>query len=201
MPGANPGRTEGGQFSCMDVSSEPVNLLFKEKAMKRIIIFVTLGIIGCACLAQTSQSSASPQPAFSITLSPPAGPISAASPIAIKITVQNVSGKDILWQAELADTAYKAFYFSLTKGGHEVETTVLHRKIRGKPRPEDPEEVANGDSILAPFAAGESFVLTIDLQRLYQITAPGSYTLEVSRYDDESGTMVHSPALTLNVTR
>jgi hypothetical protein len=183
----------------MDVSSEPVNLLFKEKAMKQIIIFVTLGIIGYGCLAQTTESTASPQPAFSITLSPPAGPISAASPIEIKITVQNISGKDIAWEAEFGDTAYKAFHFSLTKGGHEVETTFFHRKVRGKPQPEDPDEVSSGNSFLATFAAGRSVVQTIDLKRLYQITEPGLYTLEVSRFDGESATIVRSKTLTLKI--
>lgn len=167
--------------------------------MKRIIIFVILAIVGRCCSAQTSQSPAAPQPAFSITLSAPAGPISAASPIEIGVTVQNISGKDISWQAAFGDTAYKAFHFSLAKGGREVETTFLHRKITGKNRSGDPPEVSGGSSIVAPFAAGKSIVQTIDLKRLYQITEPGLYTLEVSRFDDESTTMVHSKTLTLKI--
>jgi hypothetical protein len=170
--------------------------------MKQIIIFATLAMVGYCCAAQTSQSpqtTASPQPAFSITLSPPAGPISAASPIEIKITVQNISGKDIAWEAEFGDTAYKAFHFSLTKGGHEVETTFFHRKITGKNRSGDPDEVSSGSSLLATFVAGKSVVQTIDLKRLYQITEPGLYTLEASRFDHESATMVHSKILTLKI--
>lgn len=167
--------------------------------MKRMIVFVVLGIIGYGCIAQKSQSSVSPRPAFSIALSPPAGPISAALPIDIKITVQNISGKDISWWAEFGDTAYKAFRFSLEKGGKEVETTFFHRKITGKQRPGDPDEVSGGSAILASLGAGKSLVDTIDLKRLYQITEPGAYTLVVSRYDDESKTMVSSPALTLKI--
>ena len=167
--------------------------------MKRAVIFATLAIIACGCIAQTTQSSASPQPAFSIALSPPPGPISIASPIEIKITVQNISGREIPWEAEFGDTAYKAFHFSLTKGGHEVGTTFFHRKIRGKQRPGDPEEVSSGSSFLGTLAAGRSIVQTIDLKRLYQITEPGLYTLEVSRFNDESGTPVRSKALTLKI--
>jgi hypothetical protein len=33
----------------------------------------------------------------------------------------------------------------------------------------------------------------------YEITGPGSYTLEVSRYDDKSKTMVSFKALTLKI--
>ncbi|HLJ29313.1 MAG TPA: hypothetical protein VKY85_21580 [Candidatus Angelobacter sp.] len=166
--------------------------------MKRIIIFITLGIIGCVCAAQTPQSAVSPQPAFSIALSPPAGPISAASSIDVKITVQNISGKPISWVADFGDTAYKAFHFSLKKDGHEVETTFFHRKITGKHRSGDPAEVSGGSAIVSSLAPEESVVQTVDLKHLYQITEPGSYTLEVSRYDDESSTMVRSTlALTI----
>ncbi|HEY2236246.1 MAG TPA: hypothetical protein VGK01_22430 [Candidatus Angelobacter sp.] len=113
--------------------------------------------------------------------------------------MQNISGKDIAWEAEFGDTAYKAFHFSLTKGGHEVETTFFHRKITGKNRSGDPPEVSGGSSILATFAAGRSVVQTIDLKRLYQITEPGLYTLEVSRFDAESATMVRSKTLILKI--
>lgn len=167
-------------------------------AMKRIF-FITLGIIIVwSCVAQTAQSPASPQPAFSITLSPPAGPISASAPIEIKITVRNISGKDIPWTAQFADTAYKAFLFSLDKDGKEVETTFFYRKITGKQRAGDPNEVSDASSFLGVFAAGKSFTEIIDLKRLYQITGPGSYTLGVSRYDDESASMVSS-YLTLKI--
>jgi len=176
-----------------------LNLVFEETAMKRLIIFVTLGLIGYCCGAQTSPSPAGPQPSFSITLSPPVGTIKAGSAIEIGITVQNVSGKDITWEAEFGDTAYKAFHFMLIKEDHEVETTFFHRKIRGKPRPEDPDDVSNGSSFLGTLAAGKSIVQTIDLKRLYQITEPGSYTLDVSRYDDESKRMVSAKTLTLKI--
>lgn len=186
----------GYKRSLVDIISGTVSHQSVE-AMKRIL-FITLGIIiGCSCIAQTSRSSV-PHPVFSIVLSPPAGPISAASPINIKVTVQNISGKDIPWTAQFADTAYKAFLFSLDKDGKEVETTFFYRKITDKQRAGDPNEVSDASSFLGVFAAGKSFTETIDLKRLYQITGPGSYTLGVSRYDDESATMVSS-YLTLKI--
>ena len=166
--------------------------------MKQIIFFV-LAIVGCGCIAQATQSSASPQPAFSIALSTPARSISASSPIEIRITAQNISGKDIPWEADFGDTAYKAFHFLLTKDGHEVETTFFHRKITGRNRPGDPLEVSGGSSFLGTLPAGKSLVETVDLKRLYQITEPGLYTLEVSRFDNRSATMIRSKLLTLKI--
>jgi hypothetical protein len=183
-------------------------LCWREKTMKWIRMFGMLFLFAASsCVAQTasdpsSQSSSSP-PGFSITLSPPAGPITLGAPIEIAITVKNVSDKEIWWTAESGDTAYKAFHVLLTKGGHEPETTFLHRKIRGKPRPDDPIAVSSGtgSSLDSPVEPGESFKLTIDLKRLYQITEPGVYTLEVSRYDDLSKARIHSKRLTLEITQ
>jgi len=67
------------------------------------------------------QSSNSP-PGLSITLSPPADPITLAAPIEIVITVKNTSNQDLWWTAESGHTAYKAFHVLLTKDGHEPET-------------------------------------------------------------------------------
>jgi hypothetical protein len=43
------------------------------------------------------------------------------------------------------------------------------------------------------------FVMTIDLKRLYQITEPGDYTLEVSRDAEDDKTVVHSNSLALKI--
>jgi hypothetical protein len=67
---------------------------YMTKAMKQIIFFA-LAIVGCGCVAQGTQSSTSPQPALSIALSTPARSIPIASRIEIRITAQNISGKDI----------------------------------------------------------------------------------------------------------
>ena len=43
------------------------------------------------------------------------------------------------------------------------------------------------------------FVITVDLKRLYQITEPGQYTLEISRVAEDDKTIVHSNTVTLNI--
>jgi hypothetical protein len=41
--------------------------------------------------------------------------------------------------------------------------------------------------------------MTIDLKRLYEITEPGEYTLDVSRIEDGNKTTVHANIVTLKI--
>src|SRR5262245_55101678 len=177
--------------------------------MKWIKMFGMLGlIVACFCVAHaqasdTSSQSSSSQSGLSITLSPPADPITLAAPIEIGVTVKNTSHKTIGWRAEKGYTAYKAFDFiMLTKDGYDVQRTLFHQEIQGNLPDiiEEPPRVRVGSSIVSLLDPGKSFTLMIDLKRLYEITEPGEYTLEVSRYEEESKTTIHSNKLTLKIS-
>jgi hypothetical protein len=173
------------------------------------VLVSTLGIamLAQSCLGQTSPKTAGPSPqssipAFAIAVDGPPPPVHLDSPININITVTNVSRKEIWWKwyrATDADAGYKAFVFLLTKGGHEVETTFLHRKITGRQRADDPVEVASGSLFPVTYPPGKMFTVTIDLKRLYEIKEPGVYTFYVSRLDENSKTTVRSNPLTLKI--
>jgi hypothetical protein len=159
---------------------------------------------GLSCFGQTPSNTEgtkliSPAPSFSIAVVPP-DDIRLGSPINVIVTVTNVSGKEIYIQSDRGkDSAYKGFFYALTRDGREVETTFFHRKITGRQRPDDPPEVLHGSSIVLPHPPGKMFTFTIDLTRLYEITEPGLYTLDVSRFDDDSKTTVRSKSLTLKI--
>ena len=75
--------------------------------------------------------------------------------------------------------------------------------MTGKLRPDDPPlDFADlrRDTILLPHPPGKMFKMGIDLKRLYKITEPGTYTFQVSRYDDVSKTEVKSNTVTIVVT-
>jgi len=156
-----------------------------------------------------SGQASSSQPRFSITLSPPADPITLAAPIEIVITVKNTSNQELEWTADIGDNIaymddeknYRAFHVLLTKDGHEPVTTVFHRMLRGIPGPDDPAVGFYKRFLIAAFEPRQSSRLTIDLKRLYQITEPGEYTLEVSHYEEESKTTIHSNKLTLKIAQ
>ena len=174
------------------------------------VLFSTLAlamIFAGLCLGQTASprttgpSPHSPGPPFAIALDGPSAPVRLNAPISVNITVTNISAKEIWWQWERQhkDAGYRAFSWLLTKGGREVETTLFHRKISGRQRAEDPQEVEHFSSFPVTYPQGKMFTVTVDLNRLYEIKEPGAYTLYVSRLDENSKTTVRSNTLTLNV--
>jgi hypothetical protein len=161
-------------------------------------------LFGSCCFGQTSPKAATKKsvpvdPGYSITVVPPADPIRLGSPINVTVTVKNISDKEIYWESEFPDTAYRAFAILLTKNSRKVETTFFHRKVMSTQRPGDPPEVEHGGSILSSVAPGKSSTFTIDLKRLYEITEPGLYTLDVSRIEEHNNTTVRSKTLTLKI--
>jgi hypothetical protein len=162
---------------------------------------------GALCLAQTSSGAgndvpAQVHPAYTITLAEPTGPLSLGSEIKVPMTVTNVTGGDILWRAvRSADSSawHRGFRFLLTNNGKEVETTVFHRKIAGRQRQGDPNEVDRGSTILLSKAPGIMFVILVDLRRLYEIKEPGKYKLQISRVAEDDKTIVSSNTVTLTI--
>ena len=157
-----------------------------------------------ASLAVGNESSASTSAGYTITLTQPTNPFSLDSTIRVIMTVKNTTHGDVLWRAVRGadgdkDSWYPEFRFLLKKEGKEVETTFFHRKISGRQRPNDPVEVWSGSTILLPMPPGIMFKITVDLKRLYQITEPGQYTLEISRIAEDDKTIIHSNTVTFSV--
>ena len=164
-------------------------------------------LIGVCCRAQTqhdavAQTPISSQPRYSIALTGPTDPIKLGALIKVTVTVTNITDGDLYWDSDLGkDSAYKEFKFLLTKNGREVDATFFHRKVSGRQREGDPHEVSGGSSIVLAHPPGKMFEIPIDVTRLYKITEPGLYTLEVSRYDQKSRVMVRSNPLTLKIEK
>jgi len=107
---------------------------------------------------------------------------------------------DAAWPSERGQNGpYKESRYLLMNDGHEVEMTVFHRKITGRQRSDDPQEVEISSTISLPAPPGVVRIFTINLKRLYEIKEPGAYTLEVSLFDKSSKAIVHSNNLTLAV--
>jgi len=176
--------------------------------MKTTICLMLASVLsGAGSFAQTSsvagnERSVQVNPGYTITLTQPTSPLNLASKITIPMTIVNVTNGDLLWRAEWStdkDAWYSGFRFLLTKDGKEVETTFFHRKISGRQLRGDPDEVESGSTVLLPKPPGKMFVITIDLKRLYEITKPGEYTLEVFRFGEDEKTTIHSNIVTLNI--
>ena len=177
--------------------------------MKRAGLFVIAVLLSGSCsFAQTSPISGAKQPpplssVLSIAVDPPPSPIRLGSPtIKVTVIVKNISDKEIYLETVRSPNgvaAYMDFGYLLTKDGREVETTFFHRKITGRNREGDPQEVWAGSFILLPHPPGVIYQMLIDLKRLYEIKEPGVYALEVSRFDQDHKTKVRSNTLGLKI--
>jgi hypothetical protein len=163
-------------------------------------------LTGVHCFAQTSSEATTAKTSplnggYSLSIAPLTGPAHLGAPINITITVNVIGNRYIFWKSDFNNTEYHAFHALLQKNGKEVETTVFHRQIRNKLRQDDEfvPEGGSGSSILFSLEPGKSFALTIDLKRLYEITEPGEYTLDISRTEEDGKTTVHSNTVTLNI--
>jgi hypothetical protein len=86
------------------------------------------------------------------------------------------------------------------KNGHEVETSLFHRRITNTERPSDPQGAPEvRDSIVTAIEPGKSITFTADLMKLYEITEPGTYTLDVSRLEEDNKTIVRAKPVTFSV--
>lgn len=180
--------------------------------MKWTKIVGALGLlVGSCCLAPTqakaaAQSPSDPASAFSIVLNGPASPVPLNWPVRVTWTVTNTSDGDVHWafpKSTSKDAGYLLFSYLLEKDGHEVEATFFNRKLTGRVRPSDPPLSSSDlkrDTILLPHSPGKMFDMAIDLKRLYEITEPGTYSFQVSRYDDVSRTLVKSNPVKITVT-
>lgn len=172
---------------------------------RRTVLTIGLALIATSCCAQDQANTAPqrprPDPGFSIVVTSPATPIKLTGPINVTITVTNNTNHTIGWSSDLSkETQYTAFRYDLERNGHEVETTFFDRKVTGRQRPGDPNEVyMSPSSILLPHPPGKMFEMTIDLKRLYEITEPGEYSFHVSRYDETTKTTVRSNTLPLEI--
>lgn len=96
------------------------------------------------------------------------------------------------WEVTNPDTAYKSFDYLLTYEGTKVRTTAFHRFIKGQSEPGDPMQSPSGGTMLAVIAPGASVSFTIDINKLYELTQSGTYTLLASHRDDSTGSVIRS---------
>jgi hypothetical protein len=174
----------------------------------KLLELMTLTILSAAlsCFGQDApkaenKASAPVNPPISLSVDFPDTPVRLDSPqIIVNITATNVSGKNI-WFAVWRDRngPYKTFRILLMKNGTEVETTFFHRKMTNRQRPDDPLEVDSGSLFPVEYPQGKMFTVAIDLKRLYEISEPGVYTLDVSRLDDQSKLTIRSKTATLKI--
>lgn len=150
--------------------------------------------------AGTSHDSAP----FKITLSTESASISSGHPVELQVTLTNISGKDLtIVRNAVKDRGGLDYKFELHKEGTDIAVpeTRLHRALKGR---EDEtfrtsETPMTGSLVFSDLKPGQSLTDTVDLARLYDLTAAGKYVVIAKRID-RNGELVKSNALTITVT-
>src|ERR1700733_10740859 len=159
-------------------------------------------------LAASMALAQQPQPAFTITISAGQTVVTVKSPIEVQVTLKNTSNHDL---RVFTDNSYKA---ELSGFGAEVtdaqglapKITRYHDLLTGGKAPR--EKVANPDEHFVmvasggaePVAPGGTIELHMNIGKMYDLSKPGVYTIQVTRTDTADGITVRSNPLKITVT-
>ena len=147
---------------------------------------------------QKVQSKNSDKPALSIKIAGPQSAVKSTEPVILKVTVTNVSDKDISFlkpprerdalfqdKVEVQDDTGKAV------GANEVS----------KP-PTDANTIAStvmGSQVLHTLKPGQTFEYQLELSKSHNLSKPGKYVVRMHHLDESSKSEVMSNAVTISV--
>jgi hypothetical protein len=171
-------------------------------AFAALILFVVPPCSGQPIGGKAKSAIESGKPNYTITITPPSGPLSLKSPLLVEIYYTNTTSSDIYMAADLCSTC-TGERILLTKDGKEVETTPFQRMSTGRGSPSDehlfPSRDANTRTLR--YRPGVFWKFNLDLRKLYNITEPGQYTLTAKRKEEtkDGKVVVNSNAVTLDI--
>jgi hypothetical protein len=174
----------------------------------RYIAFIVLPMLfGPSCSGQPIGGRArsaieSGKPNYTITLTPPSGPLSLKSPLLIEMYCTNTTNSDIYMRADICSTC-TGEQILLTKDGKEVETTPWQRVTTGRGQPSDWKMFprSHGNTRVDRYPPGVFWKVNLDLRKFYNITKPGEYKVTAIRTEDtkEGKVVVKSNTVILDI--
>ena len=125
---------------------------------------------------------------FSISIASPKSTWESGTSIRLDITIENHLNKVLLLSSSRPEDRARSEIAVLTSDGHHVE--LLH-----KPQPGDGK---SGLGIgLEPH---ESVSESLNLSRVFDLTKPGNYSVQLQKRDPESNLTVESNVITITIT-
>jgi hypothetical protein len=175
----------------------------------RIGAFVAAFLLfGLPCSGQVDPRHAVPavaaqKPNYTITITPPSGPLSLNSPLLVEVYYTNTTTSSIYLNIMVCKTCTPE-HFVLTKDSKEVETTAFQKMSTGRGQASDLKDLHPGaaNGRVARFPPGVFWKFNLDLRKLYNITEPGQYKLSASRTEetnDGKAVVVKSNTVTLDI--
>jgi len=160
---------------------------------------------GHPCLGQATAERVNPsvessKPNYTITITPPSGPLSITSPLLVEMYYTNTTDSDIYMTVNICSTCTGERVI-LTKNDNEIEATPFHRMSTGRGTASDRKVYPNHhfNSRTLSFRPGVFWKFKLDLRKLYNITEPGEYTLMAYRTEYTSDGEVVIKSNTVNL--
>lgn len=174
----------------------------------RNITFAAMSLlVGLPCLGQVISHKVLPaitskRPNYTITITPPSGPLSLSSPMLVEVFYSNTTNSDIYMTIDVCKTCAPQ-QILLMKDGKEVETKPFQRMSTGRGTHSDIESYHHmtANTITQRQHTGVFWRFNIDLRTLYNITEIGQYTMTASRIEEtkDGKVVVNSNAVLLSI--
>lgn len=187
-----------------DLSKPGTYTVEARRSDEGIMGFVVSNRISFTIVA-TAQAAQTPKASFSISIATPATSIPAGSPIPLTATMKNTSNHDVPIRresnSELANVVKavprRLIIRVLDGRGRLVQETEYGRNIHVG---EESSAYVRGfvSAVLKP---GETYKEEADLSKEFDLTTPGTYTVEVQKRDPDTGKKVRSNKITFTVTQ
>ena len=163
--------------------------------------------------AHSTQGSSATRQALSMSIEPVQAVVSAGSPVELRVTLANTSDHDIVIEEDMNSVAVWMAYrveVRYENGSMAPHTELGRRQYQGRGtgavhRFEDdvtPDAAMMRFTVIGvPMKAGESVPGLLNVSRLYDLSKPGKYTIQVSRGAEEGvNATVKSNTVTVTVT-
>jgi hypothetical protein len=150
---------------------------------------LALLLLGIACAASASAQS----PPYTITISPRVETVTSGDPIDVVVTFKNLTNHGIDFSANISD-------LTGIDPNCSFEVTDDHgAPVQQKKYPHS--ELATGHAVFRILEPGESITETESVGRLFDMSKPGKYVIQVSRpnFKDKSAAVVRSNKITIAV--
>jgi len=176
---------------------------------RKLLLLALVLTIGPAAEAQLcSPASKGGKPPFSLTINTMDQQVASDSLLKARVTLTNISDHDIsIWKESTDDeggTTYKVeVHYDNGKMPPETKLGVVRNGHADEAQlsqvPPDERHLGFSGACLV-VKSGKSMTEEVSVSRLYDLSKPGKYVIQVSRVDEVTGMFVKSNAIAVTVT-
>jgi hypothetical protein len=169
--------------------------------MKNLLLIMALAISCFICGNGAAQApkAVPAEPKTAITIKTAQNKVAAGSNVEVDAEIRNISTGNILFGVDQMETT--SFFWDIRDSGNKpVPMTEYGIKANhAEPTQEGaPPRVLLRSTFSAELAPGKAVTQTLALTKEYDLSKPGKYTIQASRFD--GNVVVKSNVITLNVT-